>query len=105
VSDPALLATDLADYLVAKGVPFRAAHHAVGAVVNSPRRTALRLDQLPLEEVQKDQRGVRPPTGPACSIWDAPWQTRGHGHARAGADERTVRALANERRKPVGRSG
>ena len=32
-SDPALLATDLADYLVLKGMPFRQAHHVVGAVV------------------------------------------------------------------------
>src|SRR5207248_6624873 len=32
-NDPALLATDLADYLVRKGVPFRRAHHAVGAAV------------------------------------------------------------------------
>jgi argininosuccinate lyase len=32
-SDPALLATDLADYLVLKGIPFRQAHHIVGAVV------------------------------------------------------------------------
>src|SRR5215475_13382116 len=32
-SDPALLATDLADYLVHKGMAFRQAHHAVGAVV------------------------------------------------------------------------
>jgi argininosuccinate lyase len=53
VSDPALLATDLADYLVAKGVPFRAAHHAVGAVVKLAEKNSMRLDQLPLEEVQK----------------------------------------------------
>ena len=32
-ADPALLATDLADYLVRKGMPFRQAHHLVGAVV------------------------------------------------------------------------
>jgi argininosuccinate lyase len=32
-SDPALLATDLADYLVRKGMAFRKAHHAIGAVV------------------------------------------------------------------------
>ena len=31
--DPALLATDLAEYLVRKGMPFRQAHHLVGAVV------------------------------------------------------------------------
>src|SRR4051812_22835120 len=30
-ADPALLATDLADYLVLKGVPFRQAHHIVGS--------------------------------------------------------------------------
>jgi argininosuccinate lyase len=34
-SDPTLLATDLADYLVQKGVPFRQAHHAVGKLVAS----------------------------------------------------------------------
>jgi argininosuccinate lyase len=53
VSDPALLATDLADYLVAKGVAFREAHHAVGAVVRLAEKNAVALDQLPLEEVQK----------------------------------------------------
>lgn len=31
--DPGLLATDLADYLVDKGVPFREAHHIVGELV------------------------------------------------------------------------
>lgn len=37
-ADPALLATDLADYLVRKGLPFRQAHHAVGAVVGFAER-------------------------------------------------------------------
>ena len=31
--DPSLLATDLADYLVRKGLPFRQAHHRVGSLV------------------------------------------------------------------------
>lgn len=31
--DPNMLATDLADYLVAKGMPFREAHHAAGRAV------------------------------------------------------------------------
>jgi argininosuccinate lyase len=52
VSDPALLATDLADYLVAKNVPFREAHHAVGAVVKIAEKLSVKLDNLPLEEVQ-----------------------------------------------------
>ena len=33
VSDPLLLATDLADYLVRRGVPFRQAHELVGRAV------------------------------------------------------------------------
>ncbi len=32
-ADPLLLATDLADWLVRKGVPFREAHHLVGSAV------------------------------------------------------------------------
>jgi argininosuccinate lyase len=32
-SDPMLLATDLADYLVNHGVPFRQAHEVIGKLV------------------------------------------------------------------------
>jgi argininosuccinate lyase len=53
VADPALLATDLADYLVLRGVAFRDAHHAVGAVVRLAEKNSVALDQLPTEEVQK----------------------------------------------------
>ena len=53
VADPALLATDLADYLVENGVPFREAHHVVGAVVQLAEKNAVQLDQIPTEEVQK----------------------------------------------------
>jgi argininosuccinate lyase len=57
VADPLLLATDLADYLVLKGVPFRDAHHAVGAVVRLAEKSVIRLDQLPTSEVQKIHPG------------------------------------------------
>jgi len=50
--DPALLATDLADYLVRKGMPFRQAHHAVGAVVALAEKTGKPLNQLTLAELQ-----------------------------------------------------
>jgi argininosuccinate lyase len=53
VADPALLATDLADYLVLKGVAFRDAHHAVGAVVRLAEKNSVALDQLPTDEVRK----------------------------------------------------
>ncbi|MDB6020474.1 MAG: argininosuccinate lyase [Pedosphaera sp.] len=51
-SDPALLATDLADYLVRQGMPFRQAHHVVGAVVALAERTGKLLNQLTLAELQ-----------------------------------------------------
>jgi argininosuccinate lyase len=51
-SDPALLATDLADYLVKKGMPFRQAHHVVGAVVGLAEKKGKALDELTLAELQ-----------------------------------------------------
>jgi argininosuccinate lyase len=51
-SDPALLATDLADYLVRKQMPFRQAHHVVGAVVALAEGLNKPLNQLTLVELQ-----------------------------------------------------
>ncbi|MHC4274360.1 MAG: argininosuccinate lyase [Planctomycetota bacterium] len=44
-------AVDLADYLVAKGVPFRQAHATVGQIVRHAIRRGLTLDELPVEEM------------------------------------------------------
>lgn len=52
-SDPALLATDLADYLVKKGMPFRAAHHVVGAVVAFAEKNGKPLDKLTVAEFRE----------------------------------------------------
>ena len=51
--DPGLLATDLADYLVGRGVAFRDAHHAVGAVVALAERKGCPIPELPTEEVKR----------------------------------------------------
>jgi argininosuccinate lyase len=53
VRDPALLATDLADYLVLKGVPFREAHHAVGAVVRLAEKKNVELNELAHDDVKQ----------------------------------------------------
>ncbi len=42
------LATDLADYLVKKGMPFREAHHVVGALVRECETRHCELSELPL---------------------------------------------------------
>ena len=50
--DDGMLATDLADYLVDRGVPFRQSHHLVGQVVRRAEALGLPLRALPLEEFQ-----------------------------------------------------
>jgi len=46
VADPTLLATDLADYLVLKGVPFRQAHEIVGKLVGRAAQLGRPLNEL-----------------------------------------------------------
>ena len=45
-SDPLLLATDLADYLVEQGIPFRKAHHVVGELVALSENRKVSLPDL-----------------------------------------------------------
>ncbi len=47
------LATDLANYLVQKGVPFREAHHIVGSLVGYVLERGKRMEELTLEELKK----------------------------------------------------
>jgi argininosuccinate lyase len=46
-------ATDLADYLVRKGMPFRDAHEAVARAVRLAVERGCALDALPLAELQR----------------------------------------------------
>jgi argininosuccinate lyase len=48
----ALLATDLADYLVRKGIPFRQSHHLVGQVVRRAEELGVPLKELSPTEYQ-----------------------------------------------------
>jgi len=60
--DTALLATEMADYLVKKGVPFREAHHVVGQAVRLGP-----LDNVPLPALQ----ALSPAFGPdVAGLWD-----------------------------------
>lgn len=61
-SDPMLLATDLADYLVRQGVPFRKAHELVGQAVAVSVGTRTPLNQLTLEQYHEisPQYGLNP---------------------------------------------
>lgn len=50
---PDMLSTDLADYLVGKGLPFREAHAVAGKVVRVADEKQVALDQVPLEELRE----------------------------------------------------
>jgi argininosuccinate lyase len=65
--DDAMLATDLADWLVARGVPFRQSHHIVGQVVQEAERRGVPMQALSLEDLQRIHSDF---TADALSIWD-----------------------------------
>ncbi|MGD9279954.1 MAG: argininosuccinate lyase [Desulfobacterales bacterium] len=48
-----LNATDMADYLVTKGVPFREAHHCVGQIVHYASGLKKEIDELSIKELQQ----------------------------------------------------
>ena len=49
--EPALLATDLADYLVKRGLPFREAHELVGRAVRLAESSGVTLADLSAEQL------------------------------------------------------
>jgi len=54
--DPTLLATDLADYLVRKGIPFRKAHHVIGVLVALAEKERKPLNELRLEQLRSIEK-------------------------------------------------
>jgi argininosuccinate lyase len=52
-ANPALLATEAADYLVARNVPFREAHEIVGRIVREAEQKATSIVGLPLDALRK----------------------------------------------------
>ncbi|KAK3346934.1 L-Aspartase-like protein [Lasiosphaeria hispida] len=50
--DPFMLATDLADYLVRKGVPFRETHHISGRCVALSEQTGTPMNELTYEQLK-----------------------------------------------------
>lgn len=52
--DAGMLATDLADYLVDRGVPFRESHSIIGRLVRRAEEQGITLDQLPLDALREE---------------------------------------------------
>jgi argininosuccinate lyase len=51
--DPALVATEVADYLVASGIPFREAHEIVGKVLRAADAEGKSIREMPLERLKE----------------------------------------------------
>src|ERR1700690_237705 len=51
--DPALVATEVADYLVAFGVPFREAHEVVGKVLRAAEEDVKSIREMPLDRLKQ----------------------------------------------------
>ena len=62
-----LLATDLADWLVRRGVPFRQSHHLVGQVVRRAEELNCALRDLPLADLQAISSYF---TAEVALVWD-----------------------------------
>ena len=59
VKDPLLLATDIVDYLVLKGIPFRDAHHTVGEIVKLSEKLKTPINDLSLKDVQSVNENIQ----------------------------------------------
>lgn len=59
-ADPALLATEAADYLAGRGVPFRQAHEIVGALVKEAERRGQAWNDLPLDVMRQFSPAFEP---------------------------------------------
>jgi argininosuccinate lyase len=89
-------ATDLADYLVRKGVPFRDAHEAVARAVREAEKSGLDLAKLPLSQLKnfhsKIERDVLRILTPEGSV-----AARDHVGGTAPAQVRKAAAAARKR--------
>ena len=67
VNDPSLLATDLVDWLVLEGMPFRKAHHVVGKLIALAEAKKKRLNQLTPAQLKQVDKNL---TKDALKVFD-----------------------------------
>jgi argininosuccinate lyase len=83
VLDTQLLATDLADYLVRKGVPFRECHEAVGRLVKEAEEHGCSLEDLSDDTFRAAHRGF---DADVRAVFD--WEASVEARAAAGGTAR-----------------
>ena len=99
-ADPALLATDLADELVRKNVPFRRAHDLVGKLVAESAKTGTSLDKLPDTLI----RELCPELlGEWASLFDPIRSMKARSAVGAPSPERVAERLAHRKARLAGK--
>ncbi len=66
--DPALVATEVADYLVTCGVPFREAHEIVGKVLRAADQEGKSIREMPLERLKEFSPAFGPDLGALLTV-------------------------------------
>ncbi len=92
-------ATDLADYLVRKDVPFRDAHEMVGQAVRLGIETQRDLSELSLAELQRLSPGI---TADVFAVLTLEGSVAARNHIGGTAPERVREALGQARRSLAG---
>src|SRR5580693_8162333 len=69
--DPALVATELADYLVTFGVPFREAHEIVGKVLRAAEQEGKSIREMPMERLKEFSPAFGPSLDTALTLESA----------------------------------
>jgi argininosuccinate lyase len=87
------LATDVADYLVEKGVPFRQAHEIVGAVVQWCLAERKGLEQLTLEEWRRFSASFAADVLPRLTLEAAVDRRRSYGGTARAEVQRRLKAI------------
>ena len=89
-------ATDLADYLVRKGRPFRDAHRAVGAAVRHAQAAGISLSEVPVEVLKGFDAAIEPDVYAALTLAGS---LAGRDHLGGTAPGRVLAAVAEARRR------
>jgi argininosuccinate lyase len=95
--NPSILATDLADYLVERGVPFRQAHQASGQAVRRAEELGVALPELPLAEWQT----IHPAFDPDLAAIFDPERALARRAAYGGTAPEAVRIQLQEAREKL----
>ena len=90
--DAQLLATDLADYLVRRGVPFRTGHEVIGRLVRRAEERRVPLSELSMEELRAEHEAFGPEVREVFD-WEASTNAR---DTPGGTSRRSVEAQMAE---------